>query len=130
VKEQLLAGGEDEVLPAIHAFEYLVLEFHDPVACRRTTWPATPALLENRTDLPGPGTEWLTATATSLGGGKGLLEGIDLPHAVEPGETPRARDCLKQICGPGVYAVLLKASALRMCRERLRLYRHIYSNCL
>jgi len=34
VKEQLLAGGEDEVLPAVHAFEYLVLEFHDPVDCR------------------------------------------------------------------------------------------------
>jgi hypothetical protein len=57
VKKQLLTSGEDEVLPAVHAFEYLVLEFHDPVACRRTTWPATPALLENRTDLPGPGTE-------------------------------------------------------------------------
>jgi hypothetical protein len=36
VKKQLLAGGEDEVLPAVHAFEYLVLEFHDPVDCRCT----------------------------------------------------------------------------------------------
>ena len=57
VKEQLLAGGKDEVFPAIHAFEYLVLKFHDPVACRRTTWPATPALLENRTNFLGPATE-------------------------------------------------------------------------
>jgi hypothetical protein len=55
VKEQLLAGGEDKILPAIHAPEYLVLEFHDPVACRRIAWPAAPALLENRTNLPGPG---------------------------------------------------------------------------
>jgi hypothetical protein len=46
VKEQLLAGGKDKVFTAVHAFEYIVLEFHDPVACRRTTWPATPALLE------------------------------------------------------------------------------------
>jgi hypothetical protein len=56
VKKQLLAGGEDEVLPAVHAFEYFVLEFHDPVAYRRLPWPAAPALLENRTEkLPGPG---------------------------------------------------------------------------
>jgi len=58
VKEQLLAGGKDEVFPAVHAFKYLVLEFHDPVVCRRTTWSATPALLEksNRLTL-GPATE-------------------------------------------------------------------------
>jgi hypothetical protein len=31
VKEQLLAGGEDKVLPAIHTPQYLVLECHDPV---------------------------------------------------------------------------------------------------
>jgi hypothetical protein len=34
VKEQLLAGGEDKVFSAVHAFENLVLEFHDPVVCR------------------------------------------------------------------------------------------------
>jgi hypothetical protein len=74
VKKQLLAGGEDEVLPAIHAFKYLVLEFHDPVACRRTTWPATPALLENRTDLPGPGhRSGLLQLQLAFGGGKGRL---------------------------------------------------------
>jgi hypothetical protein len=40
VEKQLLAGGEDEVLPAVHTFEYLVLEFHDPVDCRCTVEPA------------------------------------------------------------------------------------------
>jgi hypothetical protein len=28
VEEELFAGGEDEILAAIHAFEYSVLEFH------------------------------------------------------------------------------------------------------
>jgi hypothetical protein len=56
VKKQLLTRGKDEVFPAIHAFEYLVLEFHDPVTCRRPTWPATPALLENQPTCLGPAT--------------------------------------------------------------------------
>jgi hypothetical protein len=34
VKKKLLSGGEDKFLPAVHASEYLVLEFHDPVDCR------------------------------------------------------------------------------------------------
>jgi hypothetical protein len=34
VKEQLLAGGEDEILPAIYAPQHFILEFHDPVRCR------------------------------------------------------------------------------------------------
>ncbi|HEY3989318.1 MAG TPA: hypothetical protein VGM02_08475 [Acidobacteriaceae bacterium] len=46
VKKELLAGGEDEVLPAVYAFEYFVLEFHDPVDCRRIAWLASPALLK------------------------------------------------------------------------------------
>jgi hypothetical protein len=45
VKEKLLAGGEDKVLPAIHAFKYFVLEFHDPVVCR-PAWQQTSALLK------------------------------------------------------------------------------------
>jgi hypothetical protein len=105
VKKQLLTGGEDEILPAIHAFEYLVLEFHDPVACRRTIWPATPALLENQTNLPGPGhRSGLLQLQLAFGGGKGLIgEGMGIPQARSHYEleTPRARDFLKQICGPG-----------------------------
>jgi hypothetical protein len=94
VKKQLLTGGEDEVLPAIHAFKYLVLEFHDPVACRRTTWPATPALLENQTDLPGPGhRSGSLQLQLAFGGGKGVIgEGWTLARAdlrVEDTEGPR-----------------------------------------
>jgi hypothetical protein len=34
MKKQLLTGGKDEVLPAVHAFQYLVLEIHDPVIAK------------------------------------------------------------------------------------------------
>ena len=68
VKKQLLAGGEDEVLPAVHAFEYFVLEFHDPVACRHSAWLAAPALLEKRTELArARPPKRPTATASTLG---------------------------------------------------------------
>jgi hypothetical protein len=71
VKKQLLAGGEDEVLPAVHAFEYFVLEFHDPVAYRRLPRPAAPALLENRTEnYLGPATEAAYSNCVNLGGGE------------------------------------------------------------
>jgi hypothetical protein len=48
VEKQLLASGEDEVFPAVHTFEYLVLEFHDPVIAAAMWSRQFPALLENR----------------------------------------------------------------------------------
>jgi hypothetical protein len=103
VKEQLLAGGKDEIFAAIHAPEYLVLKFHDPVASRHIAWPAAPALLENRNPTWAQPPKRLTATALTFGGGE--LEG-ESSHAYvissryEP-ETPRARDCLLRSAGPG-----------------------------
>jgi hypothetical protein len=104
VKKQLLAGGEDEVLPAVHAFEYLVLEFHDPVACRRDAWLAAPALLEKRTELararhrsgllqlhqPWGRRSWRGTTCEPL-----------RTIRTEP-ETPRARDCWTNLRARGM----------------------------
>lgn len=56
VKKKLLTGGEDEILPAIHAFQYLVLKFHDPVACRSTAKRQLPPPRKSP-NLPGPATE-------------------------------------------------------------------------
>lgn len=50
VEKQLLAGGKDEVLPAVHTLEYLVLEFHDPVIAAAMWSRQLPALLVNRTE--------------------------------------------------------------------------------
>jgi hypothetical protein len=41
VKKQLLAGGKDKVFSAVHAFEYLVLKFHDPVVAGITCLAGT-----------------------------------------------------------------------------------------
>jgi hypothetical protein len=56
VKKQLFSGGEDKILPAVHALEYLVLEFHDPVVA--TLFLAGNARPPRKIpNLPGPATE-------------------------------------------------------------------------
>jgi hypothetical protein len=41
VEEQLLASGEDKILPAIYAPQHFILKFHDPVRCQAYLRPAT-----------------------------------------------------------------------------------------
>jgi hypothetical protein len=93
VEKQLLAGGEDEVLPAVHTFEYLVLEFHDPVDCRCTVEPAIsrPPRKSNRSYL-GPAAETAHCNCNNLGGGAGEGDGrvLRVP-LVEPEDTEGPR---------------------------------------
>ena len=112
VKKQLLTRGKDEVFPAIHAFEYLVLEFHDPVTCRRNYLAGNSRPPRKSTDLPGPGHHGgLLQLRLAFGGGKGLLERECESH--ERRDTNwRHRGpaiVLQKSAGPGQLAILLEA---------------------
>jgi len=107
VKKQLLTGGEDKILPAIHAFEYLVLEFHDPVVAAALPGRQFPPSSKIEPNLPGarPPKRLTNFNCNDLRGRDEWRRGTEsVVPSVEP-ETPRARDCLMRICGPGGTAV-------------------------
>jgi hypothetical protein len=80
VKEELFTRGKDEIFSAINTPEYLVLEFHDPVACRLTAKRQSPAS-SKIPNLPGPAAEAVYCNQ-HLGGGENWRRGNGISYVL------------------------------------------------